>query len=97
MATYCRHPYSTAYSMLSVSLLSGGSILQSNGGPFLASGEASLLQFSVELLSFTIAVIQLPFPALPSFLIHKNNLLKARVIIHTYHDHVGSFLPSLWS
>src|SRR5437899_895560 len=46
-----------------------------------AHADSSLLQFSVELLSFTIAVIQLPFPALPSFLIHKSDLLKARVIM----------------
>src|SRR6266436_3406039 len=60
-----------------------------------AHADSSLLQFSVELLGFTIAVIQLPFSALPSFLIHKSDLLKARMIIHTYNDHVGSFLPSL--
>src|SRR5712664_3831659 len=60
-----------------------------------AHADSSLLQFSVELLGFTIAVIQLPFSALPSFLIHKSDLLKARMIIHTYNDHVGSFLSSL--
>src|ERR1700730_9136857 len=55
--------------------------------------DSSLLQFSVELLSFTIAVIQLPFPALPSFLIHKCDLLKARVIIYSYNDHVRLLPP----
>src|SRR6266436_1393368 len=58
-----------------------------------AHADSSLLQFSVELLSFTIAVIQLPFPALPSFLIHKSNLLKARVIIYSYNDHVRLLPP----
>src|ERR1700739_1097106 len=51
------------------------------------------LQFSVELLSFTIAVIQLPFPQLTCFLIQKCNLLKARVIIHAYNDHVRLLPP----
>src|ERR1700720_1968957 len=60
-----------------------------------AHADSSLLQFSVELLSFTIAVIQLPFTALTCFLIHKSNLLKDRVKIDSYNDHVGSFLPSL--
>src|SRR5271169_1687708 len=60
-----------------------------------AHADSSLLQFSVELLSFSIAVIQLPFIALTCFLIHKSNLLKARVKIYSYNDHVGSFLPSL--
>src|SRR5258708_735784 len=58
-----------------------------------AHADSSLLQFSVELLSFTIAVIQLPFPALPSFLIHKSNLLTARVIIYSYNDHVRLLPP----
>src|SRR5271169_3683950 len=60
-----------------------------------AHADSSLLQFSVELLSFSIAVIQLPFIALTCFLIHKSNLLHARVKIYSYNDHVGSFLPSL--
>src|SRR3984893_8336988 len=55
--------------------------------------DSSLLQFSVELLSFTIAVIQLPFPALPSFLIHKCDLPKAPVIIYSYNDHVRLLPP----
>jgi hypothetical protein len=58
-----------------------------------AHADSSLLQFSVELLSFTIAVMQLPFPALSSFLIHKSNLLKARVIIYSYNDHVRLLPP----
>ena len=41
MATYCRHPYIQLPARSSVSLWSGGSILQSKAGPFLASGEAS--------------------------------------------------------
>ena len=40
MATYCRHPYIQLHAPSSVSLRSGGSILQSKAGPFLASGEA---------------------------------------------------------
>jgi len=39
MATYCRHPYIQLHAPSSVSLRSGGSILQSKAGPFLASGE----------------------------------------------------------
>ncbi len=39
MATYCRHPYIQLCARSSVSLRSGGSILQSKAGPFLASGE----------------------------------------------------------
>ncbi len=39
MATYCRHPYIQLRARSSVSLRSGGSILQSKAGPFLASGE----------------------------------------------------------
>src|SRR6267378_1021105 len=58
-----------------------------------AHADSSPLQFSVELLSFTIAVIQLSFPALPSFLIHKSDLLKARVIIYAYNDHVRLLPP----
>ncbi len=40
MATYCRHPYIQLRARSSVSLRSGGSILQRKAGPFLASGEA---------------------------------------------------------
>src|SRR5437016_13523084 len=58
-----------------------------------AYADSSLLQFSVELLGFTIAVIQLPFSALPSFLIHKSDFLKARVIIYSYNDHVRLLPP----
>lgn len=39
MATYCRHPYIQLRARSSVSLRSGGSILQSKAGPFLTSGE----------------------------------------------------------
>ena len=41
MATYCRHPYIQLRARSSVSPRSGGSILQSKAGPFLASGEAN--------------------------------------------------------
>jgi hypothetical protein len=50
---------------------------------------------ALEPLGFSIAVMQLPFTALTSFLIHKSDLLNARVIIYSYNHHVGSFLPSL--
>ena len=40
MATYCRHPYIHLRARSYVSLRSGGSILLSKAGPFLASGEA---------------------------------------------------------
>jgi hypothetical protein len=39
MATHCRHPYIQLRARPSVSLRSGGSILLSKAGPFLASGE----------------------------------------------------------
>ena len=39
MATYCRHPYIHLRARSYVSLRSGGSILLSKAGPFLASGE----------------------------------------------------------
>src|SRR5216683_7277123 len=42
MATYCRHPYIQLRARSSVSLRSGGSILLSKAGPFLASGEDRL-------------------------------------------------------
>src|SRR6267378_1042233 len=58
-----------------------------------AHADSSLLQFSVELLGFTIAVLQLPFPALTRFLIHKSDFLKARVIIYSYNDHVRLLPP----
>jgi hypothetical protein len=47
MATYCRHPYIQLRARSSVSLRSGGSILQSKAGPFLASGEGSKFNFTV--------------------------------------------------
>src|ERR1700687_5233338 len=52
-----------------------------------AYADSSLLQFSIELLGFSIAVIQLLFSVLTRFLIHKSNFLKARVIIYSYNDH----------
>jgi hypothetical protein len=44
-----------------------------------------------------IAVVQLPFPILSRFCVDKRDVLIARVIIDAYNEHVGSFLPSLWS
>ena len=44
MATYCRHPYIQLRARSSVSLRSGGSILLSKAGPFLASGEGKTAQ-----------------------------------------------------
>ncbi len=46
MATYCRHPYIQLRARSSVSLRSGGSILLSKAGPFLASGEARLARIT---------------------------------------------------
>ncbi len=43
---------------------------------------SSQLQFSIELLCFSITVIQSPFVAFPSLCICKRDLLKARVIIY---------------
>ena len=43
MATYCRHPYIHLRARSYVSLRSGGSILLSKAGPFLASGEDSIV------------------------------------------------------
>src|SRR5271168_3420152 len=42
---------------------------------------------AIKLLGF-FAVTQPPFAALPGFCIHKSNLLKARMIVTTYNQHV---------
>src|SRR5215813_1505822 len=60
-----------------------------------AHADSSLLQFSVELLSFTIAVVQFLFTTFTGLFNQKCNHLKAPVIIYSYNHHVGSFLPSL--
>jgi hypothetical protein len=38
-----------------------------------------------------------PFTAFSGVGIYKRDLLNARVIVHTYNPHIGSFLPSLGS
>ncbi len=48
------------------------------------------------LLRFSFAVVQLLFAALPSFCVYKRDLLKARVIIHSYDDHVRLLPPEPW-
>src|SRR5580704_7205659 len=58
-----------------------------------AYADSSLLQFSVEPLGFSIAVIQLLLSVLTRFLIHKSNFLKARVIIYSYNDHRWLLAP----
>jgi hypothetical protein len=40
-------------------------------------------------------VLQSPFLELPTVCIHKRNLLKARVVICSYNDHVRLLSPSL--
>ncbi len=61
MATYCRHPYIQLRARSSVSLRSGGSILQSNAGPFLASGEGfgELAGLHVEDLDFERSIVHI--------------------------------------
>src|SRR6202162_1233858 len=54
-------------------------------------------QFPIKLLGFSCTVVQLPFPILSCFCVYKRDVLIARVIIHAYNDHVGSFLSSQWS
>jgi hypothetical protein len=60
-----------------------------------AHADSSLLQVSVELLCFSLAVIQSPFAALPPFLLQERDLLEARVITTPIMIMFGSFLPSL--
>src|SRR5713101_1376142 len=62
-----------------------------------AHADSSLLQVPIELLGFSIAVIQSPFAALPRFLVEKSDLLKARVIIYAYNHHVWLLPPEPWS
>jgi len=40
-------------------------------------------------------VTQSSFTAFSGVVIYKRDLLNARVIVHTYNPHIGSFLPSL--
>jgi hypothetical protein len=46
-----------------------------------AHADSSLLHVPIVLFCLTVAVMQSPFSALTSFLIHKRDLLNARVII----------------
>src|ERR1700677_3768696 len=62
-----------------------------------AHADSSCRQFPVKLFCFSITVVQLPFHILSRFCVDKRDVLVARVIIHAYNDHVGSFLPSPWS
>src|ERR1039458_6550654 len=52
-------------------------------------------QITVEFLSF-LAVLQSPLSAVAGGDVHKSNLLEGRVIIASYNQHIGSFLPSLF-
>src|SRR5882762_2626525 len=58
-----------------------------------AHADASRLQLSVELLGFSITVVQWSFTALPSLFHKKCNLLKARVVIYAYNHHVRLLSP----
>src|SRR6266481_2521523 len=49
-------------------------------------------KIAVELLRF-LAVLEPPFLYFPCVRIHKRNLLKARVVIASYNQHIGSFSP----
>ena len=55
------------------------------------------LQVSIKLLGFSFVVMQLPFPALARLFLKKCNLLKARVLIYAYQQHVRLLSPSPWS
>src|SRR6267143_1788564 len=58
-----------------------------------AHAEASRLQLSVELLGFSITVVQWSFTALTSLFHKKCNRLKARVVIYAYNHHVRLLSP----
>src|SRR6266481_6829861 len=49
-------------------------------------------KIAVELLRF-LAVLEPPFLYFPCVRIDKRNLLKARVVIASYNQHIGSFSP----
>jgi hypothetical protein len=51
-------------------------------------------EIAIKLFRF-LTVLQSPFLELPSVCIHKRNLLKARVVICSYNDHVRLLSPSL--
>jgi hypothetical protein len=50
-------------------------------------------ELAIKLFRF-LAVLQSPFLQLPTLRIHKRNLLKARVVICSYNDHVRLLSPS---
>src|SRR6202035_1815598 len=52
-------------------------------------------QFTIEFLRL-LAVLQSPLSAVAGGAVHKSNLLEGRVIIASYNQHIGSFLPSLF-
>src|SRR6202035_3525076 len=52
-------------------------------------------QFTIEFLRF-LAVLQSPLSAVAGGGHHKSNVLVGRVIIASYNQHIGSFLPSLF-
>src|SRR5271156_3184944 len=58
-----------------------------------AHADSSLLQIAIESFRFSITVVQSPIAALTSFLIQKRDLLKARVIIYAYNQHVWLLSP----
>jgi hypothetical protein len=54
--------------------------------------DSSLLQVSLKSFSFSLTVIQLPFPTFASLFHEKRDLLKARVVIYAY-QHVRLLSP----
>src|SRR6266478_9841158 len=59
--------------------------------------DSSLLQLAIEPFGFSIAVHQPLLATFPSFRVCPSDLLYAWMIIATYNQHLGSFLPSPWS
>src|SRR4029077_2376100 len=57
--------------------------------------DSSLPQLAIKPFGFTFAVHQSLFSALSCFVIYIRNLLKARVIIYAYNQHIRLLLPSL--
>src|SRR6266436_9935299 len=59
--------------------------------------DLSSFKSAIEMLCFSIAVVQLPFASLACLCIDIRYLLNAWVIIHSYDDHVRLLLPNLRS
>src|SRR5258705_3105679 len=59
--------------------------------------DLSSFKSAIEMLCFSIAVVQSPFASLACLCIDIRYLLNAWVIIHSYDDHVRLLLPNLRS